>query len=184
MGTSDVHPWRAVGFAARLLPDPRQDEGCPIRASHGHHGWGERRTESQERSTAASPIVVRSASRALPPLVGLLLKGTPPAKEQACFAIWNLACQHPDNQVAIEPAAARLFLAAVHEQAAGLAQEREVDGALSPVLSYLLFYALIHELWHTEDLVHTRHVHRLPPPPSGRPPPPLPALPALPALPT
>jgi iron(II)-dependent oxidoreductase len=36
---------------------------------------------------------------------------------------------------------------------------------LGPIESYLLKYAVTHECWHAEDLVHTRHVHGLPPPP-------------------
>ena len=64
----------------------------------------------------------------------------------------------------ITPDAARLYLAVVHKQAIDLAHERAIDGTLPPVITYLLVFALIHELWHTEDLVHTRHVHRLPPP--------------------
>ena len=72
-----------------------------------------------------------------------------------------------------DAAAARLFLAAVHSQAEELAQARAEGGALPPVVSYLLVYALIHELWHTEDLVHTRHVHQLPPPALRAPPSPI-----------
>lgn len=37
---------------------------------------------------------------------------------------------------------------------------------LDPIASYLIKYAITHECWHAEDLVHTRHVHRLPPPPA------------------
>jgi iron(II)-dependent oxidoreductase len=50
-------------------------------------------------------------------------------------------------------------------------------GRVAPSVSYLVLYATIHEIWHTEDLVHTRHLHGLPPPPladtvapKGRPP--------------
>ena len=72
----------------------------------------------------------------------------------------HLSGQAPDA------AAAQLFLAAVHRQAEELAEATmDEGGALPPVVTYLLVYALIHELWHTEDLVHTRHVHQLPPPP-------------------
>jgi iron(II)-dependent oxidoreductase len=39
---------------------------------------------------------------------------------------------------------------------------------LGPVESYLLKYAITHECWHAEDLVHTRHVYGLPPPPPMR----------------
>ena len=76
-------------------------------------------------------------------------------------ARWKM---HSSGQ--IDPEAVRLYLTVVHKQAIDLAHERAVDGMLPPVLTYLLVFALIHELWHTEDLVHTRHVHRLPPPPS------------------
>lgn len=64
----------------------------------------------------------------------------------------------------IDAAAARLHLAVVHKETTELAKARAVDGALPPVISYLIVFALIHELWHTEDLIHMRHVHRLPPP--------------------
>jgi iron(II)-dependent oxidoreductase len=33
-----------------------------------------------------------------------------------------------------------------------------------PVETYLLLYAILHACWHIEDLVHTLHVHGLPPP--------------------
>ena len=84
----------------------------------------------------------------------------------------HLSGQAPDA------AAARLFLATVHKQAEELADATaDEDGALPPVVSYLLVYGLIHELWHTEDLVHTRHVHQMPPPVLRAPPPPPPPPP-------
>ena len=84
----------------------------------------------------------------------------------------HLSGQAPDA------AAARLFLAVVHNQAEELADATaDEGGALPPVVSYLLVYALIHELWHTEDLVHTRHVHQMPSPPLRAPPPPPPPSP-------
>ena len=70
------------------------------------------------------------------------------------------------------------YLADVHKQVADLIRDRstfptegdkEATGCggavLHPVLTYLVLYAIIHELWHTEDLIHTRQIHRLPPPP-------------------
>lgn len=68
------------------------------------------------------------------------------------------------NGEAPDGAAARAFLAAVHKQAEELVEARAEGGTVPPIVSYLLVYALVHELWHTEDVVHTRHVHRLPPP--------------------
>ena len=41
---------------------------------------------------------------------------------------------------------------------------------VSPAVSYLVLYASIHAVWHTEDLIHTRNVHQLPPPAVGVPP--------------
>lgn len=65
------------------------------------------------------------------------------------------------------------YLHRVHEQAATLLKTHAAgspshegepsvtDGAaiidIHPVLSYLVLYAIIHELWHTEDLIHTRN---------------------------
>ena len=55
---------------------------------------------------------------------------------------------------------------------------------VSPPVSYLILYSIIHEVWHTEDLIHTRNVHQLPPPTAGTAPlpPPAPPLAASPPL--
>ena len=47
--------------------------------------------------------------------------------------------------------------AKVHEMARVLV--RRSGPVVPPALSYLVLYSLVHELWHTEDLVHTRNVH-------------------------
>ena len=49
---------------------------------------------------------------------------------------------------------------ALRKQAEELVEARAEGGTVPPIVSYLLVYALVHELWHTEDVVHTRHVHR------------------------
>ena len=39
------------------------------------------------------------------------------------------------------------------------------DGdTVPPAVSYLVLFSIVHQLWHTEDLIHTRNVHGLPPP--------------------
>ncbi|KAL1525107.1 hypothetical protein AB1Y20_019979 [Prymnesium parvum] len=59
------------------------------------------------------------------------------------------------------------YLDAVHQQAETVLRECvNPDGRCPPVQSYLILYAIIHELWHTEDCVHTRNANQLPPPPS------------------
>jgi len=66
------------------------------------------------------------------------------------------------------------YLAQVHEMCADIIAK--VDGPCVPAaVSYLVLYSIIHELWHTEDLIHTRNVHKLPPPQVGILPWPLPA---------
>ena len=58
------------------------------------------------------------------------------------------------------------YLAQVHEMCADIIAK--VDGPCVPAaVSYLVLYSIIHELWHTEDLIHTRNVHKLPPPQVG-----------------
>ena len=66
------------------------------------------------------------------------------------------------------------YLAEVHEMCADIIAK--VDGPCVPAaVSYLVLYSIIHELWHTEDLIHTRNVHKLPPPQVGILPWPIPA---------
>ena len=65
-----------------------------------------------------------------------------------------------EMEAAAELPDARPYLAAVHslcEEEAMRAAAGDGDGTVDPVVTYLVCYALIHELWHTEDLVHTRH---------------------------
>eukprot|EP00966_Prymnesium_polylepis_P245019 5667465-Prymnesium_polylepis.1 len=60
---------------------------------------------------------------------------------------------------------AHAYLDVVHKQAEEVARGCVLpDGKCPPVQSYLLLYAIIHELWHTEDCVHTRHTNGLEPP--------------------
>lgn len=47
------------------------------------------------------------------------------------------------------------FSAALLFSAAG---DCACEGRVPPVQSYLILYAIIHELWHAEDLVHSRHM--------------------------
>ena len=75
-----------------------------------------------------------------------------------------------EMEAAAELPDARPYLAAVHslcEAEATRAAAGDGDGTVDPVVTYLVCYALIHELWHTEDLVHTRHCHALPFPPAA-----------------
>ena len=75
-----------------------------------------------------------------------------------------------EMEAAAELPDARPYLAAVHslcEEEATRATAGGDDGTVDPVVTYLVCYALIHELWHTEDLVHTRHCHALPFPPAA-----------------
>ena len=47
----------------------------------------------------------------------------------------------------------------------GAAAEGTKVSLLPPCVSYLLLYSIVHTLWHTEDLIHTRNLHKQPPPP-------------------
>ena len=39
------------------------------------------------------------------------------------------------------------------------------DGdTVPPAVGYPVLFSIVHQLWHTEDLIHTRNVHGLPPP--------------------
>ena len=59
---------------------------------------------------------------------------------------------------------ARAYLRDVHDLTAKAIRDHAAD-SVPAAQSYLVLYAIIHELWHCEDLVHTRHVYGLPPPP-------------------
>ena len=96
----------------------------------------------EERAAAAAAALLGSlavenakhqeeiaSAGALRPLCALLLKGAPAVKEQVCFAIWNLSCQHPANQAALAAAGALKPLVALLGKGTAALQE-EAAGAL------------------------------------------------------
>lgn len=56
------------------------------------------------------------------------------------------------------------YMRQVHGMLEEVVRNESVCDRLPPALSYMVLMAIVHTLWHTEDLIHTRFVHALPPP--------------------
>lgn len=95
-------------------------------------------------------------------MVNLLLKGPAPAKEQTCFALWNLACQNTDNQVAIEQAGAIKPLVTLLSKGGSSLQE-EAAGALMNLAAHpenkRIIAAAVQLPLCLHAFVHPRYVH-------------------------